>query len=118
MVNGDPARLDRNAFDEFAELCDAAELREVIAEWHADAEGSLARISRSLQRGDLAEIGQVAHRAAGGSLALGALALAALWEQLRGAAESGHGVDAADLEHVRDALEATQLALYAAAGRQ
>jgi HPt (histidine-containing phosphotransfer) domain-containing protein len=115
-VSDDPARLDRSAFDEFAGLCDAAELREVIAEWHADAERSLTRISGSLQRGDLAEIGQVAHRAAGGSLALGASALAALWEQLRGAAESGRGVDGTDLERVRAAVEATQRALNAAAG--
>jgi HPt (histidine-containing phosphotransfer) domain-containing protein len=108
--------LDRSAFDDFAELFDAEELREVIAEWHADAEASLARISDSLERGDRAEIGQIAHRAAGGSLALGASALAALWERLRGAAESGRAVEVADLERVRAVIESTQRALCAAAG--
>jgi HPt (histidine-containing phosphotransfer) domain-containing protein len=108
--------LDRHAFNAFAELFEAAELREVVAEWHADAQTSLSRITGLLECGDIAEIGQVAHRAAGGSLALGASALAALWEQLCGAAESGCGVDAADLERVHAALQATQRALWAASG--
>ncbi|HEX8158163.1 MAG TPA: Hpt domain-containing protein, partial [Solirubrobacteraceae bacterium] len=86
--------------------------------WHADAQTALARIAGSLERGDLAEIGQIAHRAAGGSLALGASALAALWEQLRGAAESGRGVDVGELERVRATVEATKRALCAAAGLQ
>jgi HPt (histidine-containing phosphotransfer) domain-containing protein len=116
VVSDDPDMLDRNAFDAFAELFDEAELREVIAEWHVDAETALARISDSLERGDLAEIGQVAHRAAGGSLALGASALAALWEQLRGAAESGRGIELAELDRVRAMVEATKRALCAAAG--
>ncbi|MDX6704728.1 MAG: hypothetical protein QOK16_2385 [Solirubrobacteraceae bacterium] len=108
--------LDRNAFDAFAELFDDVELREVIAEWHADAQKALSRIAGSLERSDLAEIGQVAHRAAGGSLALGASELAALWEQLRGAAESGRGVGVAELDRVRATVEATKRALCAAAG--
>lgn len=115
-MSDDAAVLDRAAFDGFAELFDAAELRDVIAEWHADAQAGITRICGSLARGDLAEIGQVAHRAAGGSLALGAVGLAALWEQLRGAAESGRGVQVADLDSVRAAIEATQRALCAAAG--
>jgi HPt (histidine-containing phosphotransfer) domain-containing protein len=108
--------LDRYAFDEFAGLLDDAELREVIAEWQSDAQTSLSQISGALTRGDAVEIGRLAHRAAGGSLALGALGLAALWEQLRWAAEAGGGVDVVDLDRVSAAIEATQRALHAAAG--
>ena len=109
--------LDRAAFDDFAALFDAGELREVIAEWHADALAALGRIAAALERGDHGQIGELAHRAAGGALALGAPAIASRWERLRRSAESGGEVAAADLDELGEGIEATLRALDAAAQR-
>ena len=103
--------LDRALFDEFAELFEPAEMRDVIAEWHADLQTALHTIGEALERDDPAEVARVAHRTAGGGLALGATGLAEVCEGLRARAESGADVTADDVERVRRAAEATHRAL-------
>jgi HPt (histidine-containing phosphotransfer) domain-containing protein len=115
-VSEDSALLDRALFDEFAELFDPDEMRDVIQEWHADVATALAIIEDARRRNDPAEVARVAHRTAGGGLALGATSLAAVCEGLRERAESGAGVTADDIERVRSAAEATHRALADAAG--
>jgi hypothetical protein len=63
---------------------------------------------------DVKRIGEIAHRVAGGGLALGAMALARRCEGLRATAESGEAVTAADIAQVRDVVEATYVAMKAA----
>ena len=109
------AVLDAAAFGAFASLFDAAELREVVEEWHADSVNALGVMTRAQASGDDAQIGELAHRTAGGGLALGATALARACETLRAAAESGRPVRAAQLDPVADAVAATYAAMIAAA---
>lgn len=110
------ALLDAAAFGAFASLFDAAELREVVEEWHADSVNALGVMTRAQASGDDAQIGELAHRTAGGGLALGATALARACETLRAAAESGRRpVSAAQLDPVADAVAATYAAMIAAA---
>ncbi|HTN22782.1 MAG TPA: Hpt domain-containing protein [Solirubrobacteraceae bacterium] len=115
-MSKDCALLDRTLFDEFAELFDAAEMRDVIEEWHADVTNALVLIEEALRRGDSAEVARVAHRTAGGGLALGATSLADVCERLRGQIESGAGVTSDDVDRVRRSAEATHRALSDAAG--
>jgi HPt (histidine-containing phosphotransfer) domain-containing protein len=115
-VSSPSALLDRALFDEFAELFDHDEMRDVIEEWHADVSTALVVLEDARQRGDPAEVARVAHRTAGGGLALGATSLAAACEGLRERAESGAGVRAGDIERVRSAAEATHRALADAVG--
>jgi HPt (histidine-containing phosphotransfer) domain-containing protein len=115
-VSHDSALLDRALFDEFAELFDPDEMRDVIEEWHADVSSALGLIEQALQRDDPAEVARVAHRTAGGGLALGATSLAAVCEGLRERAESGADVTAEDIDRMRRAAEATHRALEDAAG--
>jgi HPt (histidine-containing phosphotransfer) domain-containing protein len=115
-VSKDSELLDRALFDEFAELFDPDEMRDVVHEWHADVSSALATIEEALQRDDPAEVARVAHRTAGGGLALGATSLAAVCEGLRARAESGDGVTSDDIDRVRRAAEATHRALAAAVG--
>ncbi|HVF79776.1 MAG TPA: Hpt domain-containing protein [Solirubrobacteraceae bacterium] len=109
------ALIDRETFDDFADLFNAAELREVIEEWHADCAKALDAIAQAQAEGDSARIGQLAHRAAGGGMALGATALARTCERLRAAAESGAPVTDEEIAPVREAVEATYTALADAA---
>ncbi|HEY0346308.1 MAG TPA: Hpt domain-containing protein [Solirubrobacteraceae bacterium] len=115
-MSEDSALLDRALFDEFAELFDPDEMRDVIEEWHADVSTALEVIEDALRRDDPAEVARIAHRTAGGGLALGATSLAAACERLRERAESAAGVTPDDLERVRSAAEATHRALADAAG--
>ena len=103
--------LDRVAFADFAGLFSAGELRDVIEEWHADSRRALDAIAESLARDDGAQVGDIAHRAAGGGLALGATAFAAACERLRAHAEGADPVTDADVAAVRDAVAATYLAM-------
>lgn len=107
--------LDRAAFDDFAGLFSPDELHDVIEEWHADSRRALDAIAQSLARDDRAQVGEIAHRAAGGGLALGATAFAAACERLRAHAEGGDPVSDADVAAVRDAVAATYLAMTDAA---
>jgi HPt (histidine-containing phosphotransfer) domain-containing protein len=107
--------LDREAFDEFADLFDDEELRDVIEQWRADSAAALDAIAGALARDDRARIGEVAHRTGGGGLALGATALARACEGLRVTAESGGPMTDADIAQLRAAVEATYAALTAAA---
>ncbi len=115
-MSNDSALLDRALFDEFADLFDADEMRDVIAEWHADVASALELIEEARRRGDPAEVARVAHRTAGGGLALGATRLAAVCEGLRATAESGAGVTGDDIDRVRHSAAETYRALAAAAG--
>jgi len=115
-VSHDAALLDRALFDEFADLFDPDEMREVIAEWYADVSTALELIEDALRRDDPAEVARVAHRTAGGGLALGATSLAAVCEGLRALAESGSPVMPGDVDLVRQSAEATHGALAAATG--
>jgi HPt (histidine-containing phosphotransfer) domain-containing protein len=115
-VSKDAAVLDRALFDEFAELFDRDEMRDVIEEWHADVSHALQVIEDALQRDDPAEVARIAHRTAGGGLAIGATSLAAVCDGLRELAESGAGVTAGDVERFRRAAEATHRALEDAVG--
>ncbi len=115
-MSKDCALLDRALFDEFAELFDAEEMRDVIQEWHADVSNALVIIEDALERGDPGEVARVAHRTAGGGLALGATSLAEVCECLRAQAESGGGVTSDDIDRVRRSAEATHRALSDAAG--
>ncbi len=115
-MSKDSALLDRALFDEFADLFDAEEMRDVIQEWHEDVSSALVIIESACERGDPAEVARVAHRTAGGGLALGATSLAAVCEGLRAQAESGAPLTADDIDRVRQAAEATHRALAAAAG--
>ena len=112
----DSALLDRALFDEFAELFDPEEMREVILEWHADVTSALGLIEDARKRDDPAEVARVAHRTAGGGLALGATSLAAVCEGLRARAESGADLTDEDVARVREAAAATHRALTDAAG--
>jgi HPt (histidine-containing phosphotransfer) domain-containing protein len=103
-------------FDEFADLFDSQEMRDVIEEWHADVSSALALIEDALRRGDRAEVARVAHRTAGGGLALGATSLADVCEGLRAQAESDGDVTEEDVDRVRRSAAATHRALEAAAG--
>jgi len=107
--------LDRAAFDDFADLFDDEELRDVIAEWRAESAAALDAIAGALARDDRAGIGELAHRTAGGGLALGATALARACEGLRASAESGGPVTDADIARVRATVETTYAAMTAAA---
>ncbi|MGI9100637.1 MAG: Hpt domain-containing protein [Solirubrobacteraceae bacterium] len=115
-MNKDAAVLDRALFDEFAELFDRDEMRDVVEEWHADVSQALQIIEDARQRDDPAEVARIAHRTAGGGLAIGATSLAAVCDGLRELAESGAGVTAGDVERVRRAAEATHRALENAVG--
>lgn len=115
-MSPEPALLDRALFDEFAELFDHDEMCGVIEQWRADVSMSLDALEDARRRGDPAEVARVAHRTAGGGLALGATSLAAVCERLRERAESGAGVTAGDIETVRSAAEATHRALADAVG--
>ena len=115
-MSSNSALLDRALFDEFAELFDHDEMRDLIEEWHADVSSALAVIEDACRRDDPAEVARVAHRTAGGGLALGATSLAAACEGLRERAESGAGVTADDVQRVRSAAEATHRALADAVG--
>lgn len=115
MARDDSEVLDRAAFTDFAGLFSARELRDVIEEWHADSRRALDAIADALARGDRARIGEVAHRAAGGGLALGATAFAAACERLRANAEGAGPVTDADVAAVRDAVGATYVAMTGAA---
>ena len=108
--------LDRAAFDDFAGLFSADELHDVIEEWHADSRRALEAIAAALARDDRAQVGEIAHRAAGGGLALGATSFAAACERLRAHAEGGDPVSDADVAAVRDAVAATYLAMTDAGG--
>ena len=108
--------LDRATFDDFAALFDAEELRDVLEDWRADTARALAAISEARARGDGAQIGEIAHRAAGGGLALGAIAFAGACERLRATAESGEAVRDSEIAAVRTAAEATYAAMRRAAG--
>ncbi len=114
-MSDDAALLDRALFDEFAELFDRDEMRDVIAEWHADVASALGLMEAALERDDTGEVARVAHRTAGGGLALGATNLAAVCEALRALAESGT-LTADDIDRVREAAAATHRALADAAG--
>ncbi|CAN5233467.1 hypothetical protein BH20ACT16_BH20ACT16_14960 [soil metagenome] len=116
MAKNGSAVLDRVAFDDFAGLFDAAELRAVIEQWHDDSASALDAIAQAQARGDRAQIGQLAHRAAGGGMALGATALVRTCERLRHAAESGAPVTDAEIAPLREAVAATYAALTDAAG--
>jgi HPt (histidine-containing phosphotransfer) domain-containing protein len=115
-VSPESALLDRALFDEFAELFDHDEMRAVIEEWRADVATALDVLDDARRRGDPTEVARVAHRTAGGGLALGATSLAAVCDGLRQRAESGAGVTADDIDRVRSAAEATHRALADAAG--
>jgi HPt (histidine-containing phosphotransfer) domain-containing protein len=108
--------LDRAAFDDFAALFDAGELHEMIERWHEDSATALTAMTDALARDDLALIGDLAHRAAGGGLAIGAIALARACEGLRAAAESAGAVTDADIARVRATVRATYVAMRAAVG--
>lgn len=110
--------LNRAVFEDFASLFDAAELVEMLAQWHADCAVALASMIEALGRGDLAGVGELAHRAAGGALALGATGLARACEGLRSAAESADGamVSLADVEELRAVVEASYVAMLGAHG--
>ena len=111
--------LDRVTFDDFAGLFDAGELRDVIAQWHADSAKALDAIAAAHAAGDNGTIGELAHRAAGGGLAIGATALARACERLRASAESGGPVTGDEIAAVRAAVAATHAALTdATAGRR
>lgn len=107
----DDALLDRVLFDEFAELFARDEMRDVIEEWHRDMGTALQAMTDALARDDLAELARVAHRTAGGGLALGATSFAEVCEGLRARAESGADVTPEDVEHIRCAADATHRAL-------
>jgi HPt (histidine-containing phosphotransfer) domain-containing protein len=114
-MSGDPISvLHRPAFDDFAGLFDDDELSEMIEQWHADSLAALSTIADALAQDDRAKIGELAHRAAGGALALGATAMARACEGLRAAAESGGAVTAADVGQVRATVTATHAAMRAA----
>jgi HPt (histidine-containing phosphotransfer) domain-containing protein len=104
--------LDREAFADFAGLFRRDELRGVIEEWHADSERSLAAIADAQARDDRRQIGELAHRAAGGAMAIGATDMVRACERLRAAAESGGATDEA-VARVRDAVRATYDAMAA-----
>jgi HPt (histidine-containing phosphotransfer) domain-containing protein len=107
--------LDREAFDEFAGLFDGGELRQIIEEWRADSATALAAIADAHARDDRVRIGEIAHRAAGGGLALGATRLARACEGLRATAESGGPVTDDEIARMRAAVEVTYAALTDAA---
>lgn len=111
MEKDETAVLDRVAFDDFAGLFDAGELRDAIEQWHADSTTTLAAIAAARARGDDARIGELAHRTAGGGMAIGALALTRACERLRAAAESGAPVTDAQIAPLRAAVAATYGAL-------
>jgi HPt (histidine-containing phosphotransfer) domain-containing protein len=115
MGKDETAVLDRVTFDDFAGLFNDSELREVIEEWHADSANALAALAAAHASGDNARIGALAHRAAGGALAIGATTLAEACERLRASAESGAAVTDDELAPVRAAVAATYAALTAAA---
>ena len=110
--------LDRATFDDFAGLFDAGELRGIIEEWRADTARALDAIAQARDGGDVGRIGEIAHRAAGGALALGATAFASACERLRASAETGGDVSDRDVAAVRDSAAATHAAMSAAAGLQ
>lgn len=115
-MTDDSALLDRALFDEFADLFDPEEMRDVIAEWHTDVGAALELIEEARRRDDPAEVARVAHRTAGGGLALGATSLAAVCERLRAAAESGADLTDEDIDRVRQSAAATYRALADATG--
>lgn len=111
MPRADGEVLDRAAFDDFAGLFTTDELRDVIDGWHAESLSALDAIDESRARDERARIGEIAHRAAGGGLALGATAFAAACERLRANAEGGGTVTEADVAAARDAVAATYVAM-------
>lgn len=108
--------LDRATFDDFAGLFDPGELRGIVAEWRADTARALEAIAEARAGGDLERIGEIAHRAAGGALALGATAFASACERLRASAEATGDVSDRDVAAVRESAAATHAAMSAAAG--
>ena len=112
---GETPVLDAAAFDDFAALFHRDELRGVIEEWHADSVDALGAIAEALARDDREQIGELAHRTAGGGLAIGAILLAQACERLRASAESGGRVGDAQIAPVRTAIAATYAALTEAA---
>ena len=106
-MSDDRALLDRALFEEFADLFDPDEMRDVIVEWYADVESALALIDDARRRSDAAAVARVAH---------GATSFAAVCEQLRARADSGAELTDEDIERVRDAAAATHRALSDAAG--
>ncbi|HWI07506.1 MAG TPA: Hpt domain-containing protein [Solirubrobacteraceae bacterium] len=115
MRNDEADVLDRAMFDDFAGLFGRGELRDMIEEWRTDTAIALDAIADALARGDRARVGEIAHRTAGGALALGAMALARASERLRAGAESG-GTVADDVAAARDAAAVTYAAMTRAAG--
>ncbi|MFP5361986.1 MAG: Hpt domain-containing protein [Thermoleophilia bacterium] len=120
MGADEPELLDRATFDDFAGLFEPAELREVVDEWHDDSGRALAAIEQARAGGDRARIADIAHRTAGGGMAIGALALARACERLRAAASSPGPVGAEPVGEpqvaaVREALALTYDALIQAA---
>ncbi len=111
MGNDETGVLDRVTFDDFAGLLDDSELRDVIDRWHADNVKAIEVIAAAHASGDNARIGELAHRAAGGAMAIGATALTRACERLRASAESGGPVTDDDIAPVREAIAATNSAL-------
>ena len=107
--------LDRATFADFASLFATAELGGIVEQWHEDSLGAVDAICAARADGDRARIGDVAHRAAGGGLALGALAFAQACERLRAVAESGGDVSDAEVDAVRAAVATTYAAMSGAA---
>jgi hypothetical protein len=107
--------LDQVRFDDFASLFDAAELRDVIEEWRVDSATALDAIAVARARDDHTAIGELAHRAGGGGLALGATAFAHACEHLRKTAASGGPVTDPDVAAVRAAVDAAHAAMSNAA---
>ncbi len=115
---GDDPILDAGVTAQFAGLFDAGELRDVVEEWRADGEAALRAVDAAVAGGDLGRVGEIAHRTAGGGLALGAARLARACERLRAAAEAGTHVTAADVAPLREAFELTHAALVDMAARR
>jgi len=111
MEKDETVVLDRVTFDDFAGLFDAVELRDVIDRWHADNVQAIEVIAAAHASGDSARIGELAHRAAGGAMAIGATALTRACVRLRASAESGKPVTDDEIAPVREAVAATYSAL-------
>lgn len=115
MGTDESALLDRATFDDFAGLFERAELRDVVDEWHDDSTRALAAIEQARAGGDRARIAEIAHRTAGGGMAVGAIALARACERLRAAAHSADPIGDRPIAAVREAVALTYAALMQAA---
>lgn len=111
MGEEDDEVLDRAAFADFASLFEPDELGGIVEQWHADSLGALDAIAEALRHDDHARIGEIAHRTAGGALALGAAAFAEACERLRAVAESGGAVTEEQVAPVRAAVATTYAAM-------